>query len=149
MSHRSIGISNGLTAITRKPERSEPDQQLMEFSNEPAIFQTWSRICRSANTVYADPAGGSSRIRRTCARCFERSGSRTKARNASITAIGQEYQCPSLQFQAIASAASSRRVTISSGSKAIGAHTRLKLAVSRHTRAPKCPTPEYFDAVKS
>src|SRR5438105_3159030 len=50
--------------------------------------------------------------------------------------LGQEYQCPSLQFQAIASAASSSRVTISSGSKAIGAHTRLKLAVSQHTRAP-------------
>jgi hypothetical protein len=40
------------------------------------------------------------------------------------------------QFQAIASAASSSRVTISSGSKAIGAHARLKLAVSQHTRAP-------------
>src|SRR5437868_9306942 len=50
--------------------------------------------------------------------------------------LGQEYQCPSLQFQAIASAASSSRVTISSGSKAIGAHTRVKLAVSQHTRAP-------------
>jgi hypothetical protein len=56
--------------------------------------------------------------------------------------LGQEYQCPSLQFQAIASAASSSRVTISSGSKVIGAHTCLKLAVSQHTRAPKCPTPE-------
>jgi hypothetical protein len=50
--------------------------------------------------------------------------------------LGQEYQCPSLQFQAIASAASSSRVTISSGSKAIGAHARLKLAVGQHTRAP-------------
>jgi len=48
---------------------------------------------------------------------------------------GQEYQCPSLQFQAIASAASSSRVTISSGSKAISAHARLKLALAS-THAP-------------
>jgi hypothetical protein len=32
------------------------------------------------------------------------------------------FQCLNFQFQAIASAASSSRVTISSGSKAIGAH---------------------------
>jgi hypothetical protein len=48
----------------------------------------------------------------------------------------QDYQCPSFQFQAIASAASSSRVTISSGSKAIGHTHALKLAVSQHTRAP-------------
>ena len=51
-------------------------------------------------------------------------------------------------FQAIASAASSSMVTISSGSKAIGTPARLKLAVSQHTR-PECPTPEYLGAVKS
>jgi hypothetical protein len=33
------------------------------------------------------------------------------------------HQCPSFQFQAIASAASSSRETISSGSRAIGADT--------------------------
>ena len=50
----------------------------------------------------------------------------------------QEYQCPSLQFQAIASAVSSSRVTISSGSKAIGTHARFK-AGRKPAHAPRMP----------
>jgi hypothetical protein len=50
----------------------------------------------------------------------------------------QEYQCPSLQFQAIASAASSSRVTISSGSKAMGA-TRTPKAGRKPAHAPRMP----------
>ena len=46
------------------------------------------------------------------------------------------YQCVNFQCQVIASTASSSRVTISSGSKAIGAHARPTLAVSQHTHAP-------------
>jgi hypothetical protein len=49
------------------------------------------------------------------------------------------YQCLIFQCQVIASAASSSRVTISSGSKAIGPHARLTLAVSQHTHAPRMP----------
>jgi hypothetical protein len=65
------------------------------------------------------------------------------------TGLWQEYQSPSLQFQAIASAASSSRVTISSGSKAIGTHARFKAGRKpAHTR-PECPTPEYQGPVKS
>jgi hypothetical protein len=52
--------------------------------------------------------------------------------------LGQEYQCPSLQFQASTSAASSSRVTISSGSRAIR-YTRTLKAGRKPAYAPRMP----------